>query len=59
MEIVRKLGSHGKSVDAPMALTVLAMALAWSIDAGAPLERWVPFVRWDYLFSDHAARWRR
>ena len=50
MEIVRKLGSHGKSVDAPMALTVLAMALAWSIDAGAPLERWVPFVRWDYLF---------
>ena len=38
-----------KSADASMVFVVLALAFAWSIDAGAPLEGYAPSIRFDYL----------
>ncbi len=38
-----------KSADASMVFVVLALAFAWSIDAGAPLGGYAPSIRFDYL----------
>lgn len=45
-----------KSADASMVFVVLALAFAWSIDAGAPLEGYAPSIRFDYLLLVPAVR---
>lgn len=45
-----------KSADASMVFVVLALAFAWSIDAGAPLEGYAPSIRFDYLLLGSSVR---